>query len=200
MNLGPARLASSPPALSKQEILRERARGLARETFDADESTRAAGEQWEIIEFVLGGERYGIETSWVREVYPLRDLTPLPGTPAFLPGIVNVRGQILPVVDLKAFFDLPDKGLTDLNKIIIVHTGGPHFSDAMQLGILADAVVGVRALQAAALQRELPHLDGVRAAYLRGIAHETDSEKAGAGPLIVLDVAAILSSDAIVIQ
>jgi len=117
---------------SKDSILKARARALAKEP----EQAVAARSFIEITEFRLASETYGIESSFVREVYPLKDFTPLPGVPPFVLGIVNVHGQILSVVDLKKFFNLPDKGLGELNKVIILHNG------RMEFGILADAVLG----------------------------------------------------------
>ena len=64
----------------------------------------------------------------------------MPCTPPFILGIINVRGQILAVIDLKRFFNLPDKGLSDLNKVIILRRGG------LEVGLLADAVAGVQAI------------------------------------------------------
>jgi len=71
---------------------------------------------------------------FVREVYPLRDFTVLPGVPTYIFGIINVRGQILPVIDIKKFFNLPEKGLGDLNRVIIL------YNDQMEFGILSDVV------------------------------------------------------------
>lgn len=92
----------------------------------------------EIIEFRLASETYGIESAFVREVYPLKDFTPLPGAPPFVLGIINVRGQILSVVDLKKFFNLPQKGLGELNKVIIIR------NEQLEFGILADVMLGTR--------------------------------------------------------
>ena len=89
-----------------------------------------------MVEFLIASERYGIESHHVREVYPVRDLTVLPCVHPHVLGVINVRGRIVSVVDLKTFFELPEKGLTDLNKAIIVATA------QMELGILVDAVVG----------------------------------------------------------
>src|SRR5664279_2901080 len=99
-----------------QTILKNRAIALAQEP----EQKKVASAVCEIIEFTLAAECYGIESSFVREVYPLKDFTPLPGVSSFILGIVNVRGQILPLVDLKKFFNLPENGLGQLNKVIIL--------------------------------------------------------------------------------
>ena len=164
----------TPPPEEKKKILKERARKLAREP--KDDGLRE--EQVELVEFLLAGERYAIESSWVREVYPLKDLTPLPGTPSFVPGIINVRGQIVSVVDLKKFFDLPAKGLANLDKVIIVTDG------RMEFGLLTDAVAGVREIALREIQPALPTLTGIRAEYLKGVT---------ADRLVVLDAGKLLA-------
>ena len=137
------------------------------------------------MEFLLAYEKYGIESSYVREVYPMKELTPLPCTPPFILGIINVRGQIISVIDIKKFFDLPDKGLTDLNKVIIVTDG------KMEFGILADVIPGVRSVALSELQPSLPTLTGVRAEYLKGVTEER---------FIILDVEKILSDEKIIVH
>lgn len=164
----------------QRRILRERALVLAREP---EREEAAAG--LEVVEFLLAYERYGIESSYIREVYPLKDLTPLPCTPPFVLGIMNVRGKILSVIDIRKFFDLPQKGLTDLNRVIIVH------DDFMEFGILADAILGVRLIPVRELQPSLPTLTEVRADYLKGVTEER---------LVVLDGGAILSDRRIVVH
>ena len=165
----------------KRRILKERAKVLARRV---DKEVHA-GKQYEVLEFLLAYERYAIETRYVREVYPLKDLTPVPCTPKFVLGVINVRGQILSVIDIKKFFDLPDKGLTDLNKVMIVN------SDGMQLGVLADVILGVREIAEEDIQPSLPTLTGIRAEYLIGVTKER---------LVVLDVLKLLSDKKIVVQ
>jgi len=148
----------APSPAEQKKILQARAKSLARE----QTADRRREEQIEVVEFLLSSERYAIESCWVREVYPLKDLTPLPGLPAFVPGIINLRGQIVSIVDLKKFFDLPAKGLTNLDKVIIVTDG------RMEFGLLVDAVAGVREIPLRGIQPALPTLTGVRADYLMG--------------------------------
>lgn len=154
-------LQRSGPAQSEAEqILRSRAAALARRP----ESGDGQGPCIEIVEFSLGQERYGVESKQIREVVPLRELTTLSGTPAFILGAVNVRGRILPVLDLKVFFELPRQGLTDMNKLLVLEGA------AGELGILADAIVGVSKLALRDLQPALPTLTGARKDLLLGIA------------------------------
>jgi purine-binding chemotaxis protein CheW len=165
----------------KQAILKTRALALAQESVEKIPDQ----EETAVVEFLLASEKYGIESSYIREVYPLKELTPLPGTPPFVLGVVSVRGQILSVVDLKKFFDLPDKGLTDLNKIIVLKHNGIEF------GVLADVILGLRALRAQDIQPAPPTLTGVREEYLRGITNDR---------LIVLEAKNILTDEKIKIH
>jgi len=177
----PRQLVPAPSRADKHKVLRARARALAREPLD-----RSAPEgRIEVVEFVLSGEHYAVESTQVREVYPLKELTPLPCTPAFILGIINLRGQILAVMDIRRFFDLPIKGITDLNKVIVLQAG------EVQVGILADAVLGVRSVSNADLQPPLPTMTGVRAEYLQGVTSDR---------LAVLNAAKILGDEKIVVH
>jgi purine-binding chemotaxis protein CheW len=160
-------------------ILQQRARQLAQA------APQASTEASLVLEFRLAHERYAVETRFVQEVYPLRDLTPLPCTPPFIRGVVNVRGRILPVLDLKKFFALPDHGLTDLHRVILLRGQG------MEIGLLADIALGVRTVLASALQPSLPTLTGIRAEYLKGVTEE---------PLIVLDADRLLADPKIIVR
>jgi purine-binding chemotaxis protein CheW len=146
----------------KQGILRKRAKVLAKQL----EPDQDAGANLDILEFRLAFETYAIEMRWVAETYPLKELTPLPCTPPFVAGIINVRGRIMSVIDIRKFFDLPEKGLTDLNKVIIMHDEG------MEFGILADELLGTRSIPLAEVQPPLPTLTGIREEYLKGLTRE----------------------------
>jgi len=171
---------SAPPQEMWSSILRERARQLAQPPED-----ETVGAIIEVVTLLLAYETYAIETSYVREVYPLKDLTPLPCTPPFVAGIVNVRGQVMSVIDLKKLFELPAKGITDLNKVVIISDGD------MEFGILADAILDVRNIPLQEIQSGLPTLTGVRETYLKGITAER---------LVVLDAEKLLHNKDIVIH
>lgn len=162
----------------RQRLLRARARALAAPPAEAE------GDALEVVEFRLGEERYGIATEVVREVFPLLELTPLPCTPPFVRGIVNAWGEIVSVIDLRHFFELPATGLTDLNRVIVVA------GDEMTLGILADAVLGVRQIPRAEILPALPTLTGIREDYLFGVT---------AGALTLLDGAKLLADRRLVV-
>lgn len=172
--------AWKPDGQTTARILDERARTLALTGPVLHEDGTL-----EVVEFMLVHERYGIETSFVREIHPLTNLTPVPCTPAFVLGIVNLRGEIISVMDIKKFFDLPEKGLTDLNKVIVLQ------SESMRFGVLADAIHGVRRIGAADIQPSLPTLTGIREQYLKGVTSERT---------IILDASRLMADGGIVVQ
>ena len=95
----------APAPEEAKRILKARAQALAREPEQAqaaDDTSRSWNFSWP--------ETYGFETRYVREVYPLENLTPLPCTPAFVLGIVNLRGEILSVIDIRKFSTCRKKG------------------------------------------------------------------------------------------
>jgi purine-binding chemotaxis protein CheW len=139
----------------------------------------------DIIEFTLGNERYGIESAYVREVYQLKDFTSLPGLPLFIFGIINVRGQILAVIDLRKFLNIPEKGIGELNKVIILR------NNRMEFGVLADLVEGTRTLDLDELMSAPIEESVIASKYLKGITIENT---------IVLDAGIFLNDEKMVIN
>lgn len=170
----------APTFEDTQRILEKRTQALAREPVRAEDA-----EYFEVLEFLLAHERYAVASAFVREVCPLEELTPLPCTPSFVLGIVNVRGEMLSVIDLKKFFDLPEKGLSDLNKVIVLESAD------MVFGILADVIVGVHPILRADIQSALPTLTGIREDYLHGVTAERQ---------VVLDAEKLLGDKKLIVQ
>ena len=168
-------------ARNKREILKSRARELSRTEDDKKEKTAHS----EVLEFILGGERYALETGYIREIYPMKEYTVLPCTPPFIMGVINVHRHVVTIIDMKKFFDLPEKGLTDLNKVIILK------KDDMELGILADEVLGIRDIGEFELQLALPTLTDLRADFLKGVTNEG---------LIVIDALRVLTDERIIVH
>lgn len=181
MTNGPGTLSPAGASAEARQILRARAQALAR----PPENAQAAEATLELLEFHLAREHYALETRYVREVHPLKHLTPLPSTPPFVLGIVNVRGRILPVFDIKKFFGLPESGLTDLHRIILV--GG----NDLELGLLADINVGVLTIAARRVQPPPPTFTGIGTQYLKGITAER---------LVVLDIGRFLTDPEILVH
>jgi len=168
-------------SLSKDEkILAERAQRLAREP-----AAEQGGERLEVVEFLLGGERYGLETSFIREVHPLRELTPLPCTPSFVLGIINLRGEVISVIDIRQFFQLVAPGPAESNMVIVLQDA------AMRFALLADAVLGVRRVPAGGAQPSIAAVTGIGADYLKGVTRDH---------LLLLDAGKILADRRLVVH
>lgn len=163
------------------KILKVRAMALAQEAEKHERDDACL----EAVEFFLSHEKYCIELIHIREVYPFKDLTPIPCTPPFVLGIINFRGQILSIIDLKKFFELPEQEITDHSRVIILH------SEEMEFGILADDIIGVRYILLSEIQPPLATFTGVGAEYLRGVTKDR---------VVILDGGKILSDENIVVH
>lgn len=166
---------NAPSDEQRREILKARARNLAQEPLPV----KSDGQELEAVEFRLAHETYGFESRHIREIYPLRDFSPVPCTPPFVLGLVNVRGQLLSIVDLKKFFGLASRELDSHNQAIILH------NTSMEFCVLADSLLGVHAIARQSLQPALPTLTGVRNEFLLGITPDR---------VIILDAEKLLSS------
>jgi purine-binding chemotaxis protein CheW len=158
-----------------REILEARARELARPPAAAVFADAAP-----IVVFTLGDEKYALEARHVREVVRLSEYTPLPGAPAVLVGVVNLRGDILAVFDLRSFLGAAARDRGEQARVLVM--GG----DRAEFGVLADAADEVRLLR---LDEVLPPPAtnaGARSGYIRGVTREA---------LIVIDGAALLRDE-----
>jgi len=144
---------------ANEKILQIRARKLAQSRPDENKN----GDTFSVVEFRIAQETYALGLRRIRIIHPLKELTFIPGTPDFIKGVINLRGEIISVIDLKVFFDLPDQGHTRLSQVIILT------SDQMEFGILADEILGVGEILKNNIQASLPTLTGIRADYLKGV-------------------------------
>ena len=168
-------------AADREAVLRRRARALAR----VEERGRAEGPFLEILEFAIGDEVFGASSTCVRRVEPLRDLTPLPCTPGWVAGVINLQGRIVAVIDLAALLELPRTGITDLSHVVIIAYGD------VEAGILASRILGLRRIREASLRPPLPTLAGAAARFVLGT--EADGG-------LILDAERMLSGGNLVVE
>lgn len=90
------------------------------------------------LTFALGKEEYGIGILKVREIIGLMEITAVPHTPAYIKGVINLRGRVIPVLDLRLKFGMPAEEYTERTCIIVVEVQGE--SAAVQVGMLVDSV------------------------------------------------------------
>lgn len=138
-----------------------------------------------VVEFLLVPERYAVAASYVSEVLLLTEITPIPGAPPFIMGVINLRGKIVSLVNLKIKFSLKEKGLTEFNKVIILSNGH------MEFGIVADAIAGTKSIALDILSPPPITLGELASELVIGV---------DPNGLILLDVARILDSSQFVVN
>ncbi len=138
----------------------------------------------EVLKFRLAYQEYAIGMKYVREVVLTRGITPVPGTPEYIPGICAIRGEILSLVDLRALFSISGRGLTDLNRVIVIS------NESMTFGILADYITGIATIPATIPSAPAPDSSTDAIPYLLGVVEG----------IVVLDGAALLSDPRMLID
>ena len=118
----------------------------------------------QLVVFKLGEETYGVDIGTVREIIALQPITRLPGAPEFVEGILNLRGHVIPVLDLRRRFGLPGAEATRDTRIIVVEVG------AHTLGMVVDAVSEVLRIPAETVERPHELTVNVDVAFLQGVA------------------------------
>lgn len=122
----------------------------------------------QFISFTIGDEEYGVDIMAIREIKGWTATTELPDTPSFIRGVINLRGAIVPILDLRARFRGQRTEARDRHVIIVVTMG------SRIAGILVDAVADIITVQTDAIQ-PVPQLDGTAAAgFLAGLVTEQD--------------------------
>lgn len=122
----------------------------------------------QLVVFKLGREDYGISILQVQEIKRMTDITRVPHTPDYIKGVINLRGSVLPVLDLKKRLDLPLSEYTDSTRIIIVNV------EEVIVGIIVDAVSEVMAIDTANIEPTVNVVSGVNAQYLSGVGKLDD--------------------------
>jgi len=161
-------------------VLAERAAKIAH-----PEEPLAETKTVEVLRFRLAYREYAIEMGNIREVILTGEITPVPGTPAFISGICVVRGEIISLVDLRVLLAIPETGLTDLNRVIVLT------DRTLTFGILADHITGIGTIELDRISTENPQVPVTANKYVKGVAE---------GPLVVLDTRALFSDPAMIID
>ncbi len=105
-----------------------------------DASTLDTSNDNKFLSFCLGQEEYGVEILRVREIIGIIDITPLPQTPDYVKGVINLRGKIIPVIELRSKFAMPFVEYNDETCIIVVEVADPTGVDQFQMGVIVDTV------------------------------------------------------------
>ncbi|WP_138751568.1 chemotaxis protein CheW [Paenibacillus sinopodophylli] len=145
------------------------------------------GEELKVIVFALGNEEYGIEVDKVRTIERLSPITRVPKTAAFIKGVINLRGIVVPVIDLRGRFNLIETTPTENSRIIVVAVAD------MEVGFIVDSANDVIDIDTDAIDLPPEIVGGIKAKYLRGIA------KLGEGRLLImLNLSEVLNKNEII--
>ncbi|MDR2461166.1 MAG: chemotaxis protein CheW [Deltaproteobacteria bacterium] len=139
------------------------------------------------LTFQLAGEGFGIGILKVREIIGMLPVTPVPQTPPFLKGVINLRGQVIPVVDLRLKFGLPEEEYTERTSIIVVEVKG--LSNNIPIGIVVDTVSEVINIQAHEIEPPPAFGSTIDMNFILGMA------KTGDGVKILLNIDLVLSAE-----
>ena len=136
----------------------------------------------QFLTFALGQEEYGVEILKIQEIKGFSAITPLPNAPAYIRGVLNLRGTIVPIVDLRKKFGMPEEAYTKFTVIVVVQVQGKI------MGFIVDGVSDVLTVTGADIQ-PTPDLHGqVDTSFLNGLA------KAGEKLVILLDIDKVLTA------
>ena len=137
--------------------------------------------QRQIVAFSLGSETYGVDIGSVREIIPSQKIVPVPRAPEFVEGIINLRGRVIPVLDLRKHFGLLRDASTVEERIILVESGED------SIGVVVDAVSSVMQVPVDSIEAPAQVIVGPDIEYIEGIA------KVDRGLIVLVDLTKIIS-------
>ena len=137
----------------------------------------------QLVVFDLAEEGYGVDTGAVREIIRLQEITQVPRTPEFVEGVINLRGKVIPVIDLRKRFGLTVEGESQDNRIVVVDIGD------QDMGVIVDAVTEVLRIPTDSVEPPASVITTADSDYLLGIA-KLDSRL-----IVLLDLQKVLSED-----
>lgn len=145
------------------------------------------GEELKVIVFSLLNEQYGVEVEKVRTIEKMMPLTRVPKTLPFVKGVINLRGVVVPVIDLRGRFGLPENAYTADSRMVIVSVKD------IEVGLIVDSASDVIDLDSDAIAEPPEVVGGIKAKYLRGIAKLADNRL-----LVMLNLEEVLNKNEII--
>ena len=143
---------------------------------------QATSQERQLVVFDLNEEAYGVDIGAVREIIRMQEITRVPRAPDFIEGVINLRGKVIPVVDLRTRFEMP-KGKRDTdNRIVVVDVSG------QDIGMVVDAVTEVSRVASSSIEPPSSVITTEDSGYLTGIV-KTDEKL-----IILLEIAKVITS------
>lgn len=141
------------------------------------------GNSLKLVGFYLGPEEYAVDILKIKEIKLMQEITNVPKAPDFVEGVINLRGDIVPIIDLKKKLNLGEAQINEETKIIVVEI------DMKMVGVIVDEVTEVIEIEDSQLSAPPPIIGGIEAQYLKGVG------KLGDRLLILLDLDKILTQE-----
>jgi purine-binding chemotaxis protein CheW len=139
------------------------------------------------LTFALGSEEYGLEILKVREIFGIMEITAIPRTPQHVKGVINLRGQVIPVIDIRIKFDMESVQTTDQTCVIVVET--EQNNQKFSTGLVVDRVQEVLEIKEDAIQDSPNFGSKVDTNFILGMG------KVGKAVKILLDIDKVLDGD-----
>ncbi len=143
------------------------------------------------LTFALANEEYGLGVMKVKEIIGMMPVTRVPRTPNYVLGVINLRGKVIPVIDLRLRFAMETVEFTDRTCVIVVEIDGP--SGSAMIGVVVDSVSDVLNIKEEDIEGELSFGASLDTEYIFGVA------KMEKGVKILIDIDKVLTSDELVL-
>ncbi len=144
---------------------------------------RKLAKEGKYLTFILGDEEYGLEILKVREIISVMEITEVPQVPSFIKGVINLRGRVIPIIDLRLKFGMPEVEYTRETCIIVVNV------KKLLLGIVVDTVAEVLDIPEKDIEKPPTFGGSIRTDFILGMGKVKNKVK------ILLNIAKVLSTD-----
>jgi len=133
-----------------------------------DRNQQLSGDRVQVVSFHLGSEEYGVDISQVQEIIRMVEITHVPRAPHFMEGVINLRGQLIPIIDLRTRFDMSRLGATKSTRIIVTEIG------SKKVGMVVDRVSEVINIPIENVEGAPEMIAGVGTEYIQGVGKMND--------------------------
>ena len=148
-----------------------------------EKKQQLSGEVVQVVSFRLATEEYGVDISQVQEIIRMVEITHVPRAPRFMEGVINLRGQLIPIIDLRTRFGMPRINATKSTRIIVTEIG------SKRVGIVVDSVSEVLNLPIENVEDAPEMIAGVGTEYIQGVGKMSERL------IIMLDLTMVISGE-----
>jgi purine-binding chemotaxis protein CheW len=152
-------------------------------TLDDHIKTQLSGKTLQVVTFALGSEEYGVDIAQVQEINRMVTITHVPRAPQFMEGVINLRGQLIPIIDLRTRFGMDRSERTKNTRIVVTEIG------SKRIGMVVDSVSEVLRIPVEQIEDAPDLVAGADTEYIRGVG------KMGDRLIIMLDLGRVISGN-----